>query len=88
MFSIQDLGVRLVRPTYVTGYSLRFSRYTPLWLYVSIVSSSGVKLCLIVLVVLNATSKLVFRNSFVMVLVFGPWYVNVADLFFVYLLRY
>jgi hypothetical protein len=70
--SYRALNIYPVSPTYLSGYSLQFNWYTPLWLYVSIIPSLCFRWFRIVLVVLNAILMLVFLNYFVIFHVSGP----------------
>jgi hypothetical protein len=56
----RTLNIRPVCVKYLSGYTLHFNWYTPLWLYVSVVPSLGFRWFCIVLVVLNAILMLVF----------------------------
>jgi hypothetical protein len=58
---------------YLSGYSLHFNWYTPLWLYASIFPSLRFRWFRFALVVLNAILMLVFLNNFVIVLVLLLW---------------
>jgi hypothetical protein len=66
----QGSNVRPACPTYLSGHSLQFSWYTPLWLCISIICYLRFRWVLIVLVVLKAISMSVFSNNFVIILVF------------------
>jgi hypothetical protein len=70
--SYRVFNVRPVCPMYLSGHSLHFNWYIPLWLYVSVVSSLGFRWFCIALIDLNAIPMLVFLNNCVIVLVSGP----------------
>jgi hypothetical protein len=57
---------------YLSGHSLHFNCYTPLWLNVFIAPSHGFRWFRIVFVVRNAVLMLVLFNNFVIILVSGP----------------
>ena len=81
--------LRLVCPTYDLWHVLHVILYIPLFscddVWIRVV---GIKNCCNVVVALNAIPTLVFLNKFVILLIFGLWYVNVVQILCFFLAVY
>jgi hypothetical protein len=78
---ISSFILRLVCPTYDLWQVLQVILYIPLFLCGDVwIRVVGIKNCCNVAVALNAIPTLVFLNKFVILLIFGLWYVNVVQI--------